>query len=202
MLRFEAALEIFNELRVPLWPHKAREGRRCTGVRSESGAGLTPTGRRVAELVAEGHTNKEVADALFASLRTVESNLTRVYQKLGIRSRSELARSLAAPQRPLRGRPVGRSLARAKPYGGLWLTIVNPDTGTEGAGARFRALITFTVSLSGDLRKRPYAQRSDANTYHGDALPTELTGREIWGVTSTFANREAQINLAQRSQSI
>jgi DNA-binding CsgD family transcriptional regulator len=117
-LRFEAALEVFNELRAPLWPHKAKEGLRCTGVRSESGAGLTPTERRVAELVAEGHTNKEVADALFVSLRTAESNLTRVYQKLGIRSRTELARSLAAPQRPFRARPVGRSLARVKPYGG------------------------------------------------------------------------------------
>jgi hypothetical protein len=42
---------------------------------------------------------------------------------------------------------------------------------------RIPGLITFAFSLSGDLRKRPCAQRSDANTYHGDALPSELRGR-------------------------
>jgi DNA-binding NarL/FixJ family response regulator len=45
----------------------------------------------VAELVAEGRTNKEVAAALFVTVLTVESNLTRIYSKLGIRSRTELA---------------------------------------------------------------------------------------------------------------
>lgn len=45
----------------------------------------------MAELVAEGRTNKEVAAALFVTVRTVESNLTRIYSKLGIRSRTELA---------------------------------------------------------------------------------------------------------------
>ena len=47
-------------------------------------------------LVAQGRTNREVAAALDVSVRTVESNLSRVYVKLGIRSRSELARLLAA----------------------------------------------------------------------------------------------------------
>jgi DNA-binding NarL/FixJ family response regulator len=52
---------------------------------------LTPTEERVAGLVAEGRSNKEVAEALFVSVRTVEANLTRIYSKLGIRSRTELA---------------------------------------------------------------------------------------------------------------
>ena len=43
------------------------------------------------QLVAEGRTNKEVAAALFISVRTVEANLTRIYAKLGVRSRTELA---------------------------------------------------------------------------------------------------------------
>jgi DNA-binding CsgD family transcriptional regulator len=45
----------------------------------------------VAALVAAGGTNREVADALFVSVHTVEANLKRIYRKLGIRSRTELA---------------------------------------------------------------------------------------------------------------
>jgi DNA-binding CsgD family transcriptional regulator len=45
----------------------------------------------VADLVAAGRTNKEVAEALFMSVKTVDSNLTRIYRKLGVRSRTELA---------------------------------------------------------------------------------------------------------------
>jgi DNA-binding NarL/FixJ family response regulator len=52
---------------------------------------LTETERRIAELVAEGLSNKEVAARLFVTVRTVEANLTKVYAKLGIRSRTELA---------------------------------------------------------------------------------------------------------------
>jgi DNA-binding NarL/FixJ family response regulator len=55
---------------------------------------LTPTERRVAELVAAGRSNKEVAGELFVTVRAVEANLSRVYAKLGIRSRTELVRRL------------------------------------------------------------------------------------------------------------
>lgn len=64
------------------------------GTRAADASGLTPTERQVAELVAVGRTNAEVAAELFVSLRTVESNLTRVYRKLGVRSRTELATRL------------------------------------------------------------------------------------------------------------
>ena len=56
--------------------------------------GLTPAERRVADLVAEGRTNAEVAATLFLAERTVASHLTHVYAKLGVRSRTELARKL------------------------------------------------------------------------------------------------------------
>ena len=49
---------------------------------------------RVAKLVAEGRTNREVAAALFLDERTVASHLTHIYVKLGVRSRTELARKL------------------------------------------------------------------------------------------------------------
>ena len=65
-----------------------------------SSVDLTPTEARVAELVAAGSTNREVADALFVSVHTVEANLKRIYRKLGIRSRTELASTF--PSRPLR----------------------------------------------------------------------------------------------------
>jgi DNA-binding CsgD family transcriptional regulator len=52
---------------------------------------LNGTERRVAELVGRGKTNQEVADHLHVSAKTVEWNLTKVYRKLGVRSRTELA---------------------------------------------------------------------------------------------------------------
>ena len=56
--------------------------------------GLTGAELRVAELVAQGRTNREVAAMLFLSERTVESHLTHAYAKLGVRSRTELSRAL------------------------------------------------------------------------------------------------------------
>ena len=53
---------------------------------------LTPTERRVAELVASGHSNPEIAASMFISVKTVEANLTRIYRKLGLRGRVDLAR--------------------------------------------------------------------------------------------------------------
>jgi DNA-binding CsgD family transcriptional regulator len=52
---------------------------------------LTPQELQVARLVAAGASNREVADQLFVSVRTVESHLGRVYRKLGVRSRAALA---------------------------------------------------------------------------------------------------------------
>jgi DNA-binding CsgD family transcriptional regulator len=70
------------------------ERRRLGGRRAQDRDELTPTERRIAEEVAAGHSNREVAAALFVAERTVEANLTRIYRKLGVRSRSQLARVL------------------------------------------------------------------------------------------------------------
>ncbi len=53
--------------------------------------GLTPSERRVAELAASGRRNREIAEELFVTLKTVEVHLGRAYGKLGINSRSQLA---------------------------------------------------------------------------------------------------------------
>jgi DNA-binding CsgD family transcriptional regulator len=57
---------------------------------------MTPSERRVAELAAQGMTNKQVAAALFISPKTVENNLARVYRKLEIASRAELGRLMSS----------------------------------------------------------------------------------------------------------
>jgi len=90
----ESALATFEELGTALWAEKARAELARIGGRGPAGAGLTPSERRIAELVAEGKTNKEVAAALVVAERTVESALTQIYRKLDVRSRTELAHKL------------------------------------------------------------------------------------------------------------
>jgi len=80
---------------------RAREELLATGARPRrvmrTGVdALTATERRVAAMAAEGMTNRQIAQALFVTLRTVESHLGRVYQKLGVASRDELPPELAA----------------------------------------------------------------------------------------------------------
>lgn len=90
----DGALDIFVSVGAPLWARKAKaELARIPGRTTSSGA-MTETERRVAELVADGLSNKEVAARLFISVRTVEANLSKVYAKLGVRSRTELGRRL------------------------------------------------------------------------------------------------------------
>jgi DNA-binding CsgD family transcriptional regulator len=94
-----AALEGFEQLGAATWIEKARaELGRIGGRRREEG--LTAAERRVAALVAEGRTNREVAAALFLGERTIETHLSHVYAKLGVRSRAELARVYRADSEP------------------------------------------------------------------------------------------------------
>jgi DNA-binding CsgD family transcriptional regulator len=92
------ALEVFDGLGAALWSERTRAELARIGGRAASSPTLTPTEARVAELVAAGGTNREVADAMFVSVHTVEANLKRIYRKLGIRSRTELASTF--PSRP------------------------------------------------------------------------------------------------------
>ena len=87
----EQARSTFEELGAPLWTERAREELARIPIKRASGSALTPAESRVAELVVEGKTNHEVAQALFVSEKTVEANLTRIYRKLNVPSRSALA---------------------------------------------------------------------------------------------------------------
>ena len=82
---------IFVELGAVLWVPRATSELRRLGLRHGDPGRLTPTEERVAHLVAEGHGNSEVAAALLISRRTVENHLSRIYRKLGVASRTELA---------------------------------------------------------------------------------------------------------------
>ena len=91
-LALDAALQLFEQLGTPMFAERTRSELGRIGGRVTSHLALTTTEARVAELVADGMTNMEVAAAMFVNVRTVESHLSRVYRKLGLRSRTELAR--------------------------------------------------------------------------------------------------------------
>jgi DNA-binding CsgD family transcriptional regulator len=98
----EEALEVFERVGAPRWAAKARTELARIGRPGAGGDQLTQTELRVAELAASGLSNQQVAERAFVSVKTVEANLTRVYRKLGVRSRTGLANALSASERPPR----------------------------------------------------------------------------------------------------
>jgi DNA-binding CsgD family transcriptional regulator len=95
--RLRAALERFEALGASLWAERARVELRASGERSRRRDpstldDLTPQEVQIAQLVAQGGTNRAIAAQLFLSPRTIDFHLRNVFRKLGIRSRTELAR--------------------------------------------------------------------------------------------------------------
>ena len=90
---FEAAADAFNRLGATVWVERTQTELGRVASRRPPGSPLTDTERRVAELAAAGQTNREIAQALFMSVHTVEAHLTRVFRTLGVQSRTELARA-------------------------------------------------------------------------------------------------------------
>jgi DNA-binding CsgD family transcriptional regulator len=92
----EQALQILEPLGAAVWVTRARDELGRIGLRPPVVTeGLTPAQERVAELAAGGATNREIAQTLYMSARTVESHLTKIYRELGIRSRAQLAAALS-----------------------------------------------------------------------------------------------------------
>ena len=85
----QEAAQIFESIGAPLWAKRASAELQRLGVRKAK-AELSEMETKVAELAGLGLMNKEIAARLFISQRTVESNLTRAYRKLGIVSRTQL----------------------------------------------------------------------------------------------------------------
>ena len=88
------ALTCFEAMGSTLWVARTQAELSRTNVKRVAAEQLSPTEQRVAELAATGMTNRDIASVLFISAKTVESNLSRVYRKLGIRSRAELGRRI------------------------------------------------------------------------------------------------------------
>ena len=93
----QESLRQFEELGASLWAERARRELNRVGMARRARAELSETERRIARLAADGLSNQEIAQRAFVSVKTVESNLTRVYRKLGVRSRSTLVRALQTP---------------------------------------------------------------------------------------------------------
>jgi DNA-binding CsgD family transcriptional regulator len=92
----KVALDIFERLGAAPWAQRARTELRASGETARKRhpstlARLTPQELQVAQFVAEGLSNKEVAAQLFLSPRTIDSHLRNVFAKLGITSRTQLA---------------------------------------------------------------------------------------------------------------
>jgi DNA-binding NarL/FixJ family response regulator len=88
----EDALSAFEGIGAQLWAQCARDELNRIGGRRAQTDELTASERRVAELVGQGLSNSEVASQLFLSPKTVEFHLRNIFRKLGVRSRTELAR--------------------------------------------------------------------------------------------------------------
>ena len=85
------ARDRFASMGADVWEQRALEELERSAPGRGSGE-LTPTERQIAGLVAEGMQNRQIAQAMFVSVATVEAHLTRIYRKLQIRSRAELTR--------------------------------------------------------------------------------------------------------------
>jgi DNA-binding CsgD family transcriptional regulator len=94
--RLDRAAALFDALPAPAWAIQTRQEIDRLGRRRGAGEELTPAETRVVELIAAGLTNRAVAERLVLSPKTVEAHLARAYAKLGIRSRAELGRRMAA----------------------------------------------------------------------------------------------------------
>jgi DNA-binding CsgD family transcriptional regulator len=90
------ALRTFDRLGMPTWAHRARTELDRLHTTHSGGEQLTAGEHRTAALAATGRSNKQIAAELFIAEKTVEMNLSRVYRKLGIRSRAGLSAALPA----------------------------------------------------------------------------------------------------------
>ena len=101
-VQLRAALEAFESVRAEPWAERARAELRATGETARKRHPttldqLTPQELQIARLVAQGLSNKEVAAQLFLSPRTIEHHLRHVFAKVGVKSRTQLARLPLGP---------------------------------------------------------------------------------------------------------
>jgi DNA-binding CsgD family transcriptional regulator len=93
----EQAAALFAAIRTPRWEQRARAEAARIGGRTAPRGLLTAMEEKIADLAAAGRTNAEIGDELHVSPRTVQWNLSKIYKKLGVRSRTELAAARLQP---------------------------------------------------------------------------------------------------------
>ena len=182
--QLRAALDAFSELGAAVWRDQAAAeltatGRTCAGRRdSTRSPPCTPQELQVSLLLAEGRTTREAAAALFLSPKTVEYHLRKVYTKLGIGSRGELADVLGGARR-CRGRRRRRTLlvvARRSRH-----SLIEPRSRNFRDVHECDPARSFVIGLSHGLsRKRTgpvQKQRADLQTYAAGAARTRRTRR-------------------------
>jgi DNA-binding CsgD family transcriptional regulator len=108
--RLRHAVSLFDEVGSPMWAERAAAELAASGGDAPRSAAreravLTPQELHVALAVATGATNREVSSMLFLSPKTIEMHLTRIYRKLGVRSRTDLAVRFAGGQMPSQAVP-------------------------------------------------------------------------------------------------
>ena len=101
--QLHAALNSFDALAFPLLAETARQELRASGERPAQGtpnawAALTPQELQIARMASNGDTNREIAQQLYLSPRTVQSHLYRIFPKLGITARHQLRDAFAAQE--------------------------------------------------------------------------------------------------------
>ncbi|MBB0969595.1 helix-turn-helix transcriptional regulator, partial [Dietzia aerolata] len=109
-LALGTARDIYEQLGARAYVERCDRERRAGGVdvtRTGGNSTLTPQERAVATLVADGRTNAQAAEELFLSVKTVQYHLTRIYSKLGINGRTELAVYVSRNAEPFSPDPPG-----------------------------------------------------------------------------------------------
>jgi DNA-binding CsgD family transcriptional regulator len=95
--QLSAAMSAFGAVGATAWQRRARDELRASGARlprPASGSSLTAQEQRVANLVVDGLSNNEIASRLVISTKTVEGHLRNIFEKLGVTSRTQVARGL------------------------------------------------------------------------------------------------------------
>jgi len=100
--QLRTAHELFTEFGMEAFAERARVELEATGEHArkrtvETGDDLTPQEAQISRLAADGATNQEIATQLFVSPSTVDYHLRKVFRKLGVKSRTQLARQLLQP---------------------------------------------------------------------------------------------------------